>query len=136
MPNLKLIRERDAQGKVREIYDDIKKSMGWTYVPETFQAIAVNPEKLTTYWTHYKNVMTGGKLDRKTKEIIAIVTSAMNDCGLCVRFHMEAARKSGADEAELTEVMEVMAEVAKGNLIMATLNLGHQDLSRISSEQS
>ncbi len=136
MPNLKLIREKDAQGKVREIYDDIKKSMGWTYVPETFQAIAVNPEKLATYWNHYKNVMTQGKLDKKTKEIIAIVTSAMSDCGLCVRFHMEAARKAGADEAELTEVMEVMAEVAKGNLIMATLNLGHQDISRVSAEQS
>ena len=53
-----------------------------------------------------------------------MVVSAMSDCKLCVRFHANILRQQGMDDADLAEVMEVMTEVAKGNLIMNTLGLG------------
>ena len=80
MSSIKLVREEEAGSRVRAIYDDIKATMGWKFVPETFQLMAHNPDHLEAYWEQYKRVMSPGKLDLKTKEIIAYVVSAMNNC--------------------------------------------------------
>jgi len=82
LPNIKLVQEREASGKVKEIYEDIKATMGWSFVPETFQMIAHDPEHLESYWAHYKQVMGPGKLDLKTKKLIAYLVSVMNNCGV------------------------------------------------------
>ncbi len=82
MANIELVREQDASERVKAIYDDIKATMGWSFVPETFQLIAHNPEHLESYWAHYKLAMGPGKLDLRTKKIIAYVVSVMNNCGV------------------------------------------------------
>ena len=63
MANIKLVPEREASGRVKEIYEDIKATMEWSFVPETFQLIAHNPEHLESYWAHYKQAMGPGRLD-------------------------------------------------------------------------
>ena len=82
MTSMKLVRESEASGKVKEIYEDIKATMEWSFVPETFQVIALNPDHLESYWAHYKLVMGPGRLDSKTKKLIAYVVSVMNNCGV------------------------------------------------------
>jgi AhpD family alkylhydroperoxidase len=85
--------------------------MGWSFVPETFQALAINPEHLESYWGYYQRIMATGRVDRRTKEIIAVAVSALNDCGLCVRFHMDIAKRLGVTDEEMAEIIEVTAEV-------------------------
>ncbi len=80
MSSIKLIREQEAGSRVKAIYDDIKAAMGWKFVPETFQLMAHNPDHLEAYWEQYKRAMSPGKLDLKTKEIIAYLVSTMNSC--------------------------------------------------------
>ena len=82
MARVELVTEQQATGRVKEIYEEIKSTMGWEFVPQTFQLVAHNPDHLESYWTHYKRVMTDGRLDLKTKKIIAYVVSAMNNCGV------------------------------------------------------
>ncbi len=82
MARLEPVTEQQAQGRVREIYEDIRKTMGWEFVPQTFQVIAHNPEHLESYWEHYKQTMAPGRLDLKTKKLIAYIVSAMNNCGV------------------------------------------------------
>ena len=82
MPSIKLITVNEASGMVKEIYEDIKATMGWSFVPETFQMIAHDSSHLDTYWAHYKQTMTPGKLDLKTKKLIAYLVSVMNNCGV------------------------------------------------------
>ncbi len=82
MTSIKLVRESEATGKVMEIYEDIKATMEWQFVPETFQMIAHNPEHLESYWAHYKQAMGPGRLDLKTKKLIAYLVSVMNNCGV------------------------------------------------------
>ena len=43
LARVELITEQQATGRVKEIYEDIKTSMGWDMVPQTFQLIAHNP---------------------------------------------------------------------------------------------
>ena len=82
MAAIKLVREGEASEMVKGIYEDIKATMGWSFVPETFQVIAHNPEHLEAYWTHYKQAMGPGAVDLQTKKIIAYVVSAMNNCSV------------------------------------------------------
>ena len=56
--------------------------MGWELVPQTFQLIAHNPEHLESYWASYRQVMSPGRLDLRTKKLIAYVVSAMNNCSV------------------------------------------------------
>jgi len=42
-----------------------------------------------------------------------------------VRFHLDAVKHLGVDDAALAEIVEVMGEVAKGNLIMHSLGARH-----------
>ncbi len=81
MARVDLVTEQQATGRVKEIYEDIKEAMGWDYVPQTFQLIAHNPEHLESYWNHYKQTMSPGRLDLRTKKLIAYVVSVMNNCG-------------------------------------------------------
>ena len=82
MARVDLVTEQQATGRVKEIYEDIKATMGWEFVPQTFQLIAHNPEHLESYWNHYRQTMSAGKLDLKTKKLIAYIVSAMNNCGV------------------------------------------------------
>ena len=81
MANIKLVREESASDEVKDIYRDIKATMGWDFVPETFQMVAHDVSHLRSYWERYKRVMTPGKVDLRTKKLIAFVVSSINNCG-------------------------------------------------------
>lgn len=85
MANIKLLQETEVQGKTKEIYEDIKKTFG--ALPNFFKAMGANPDILEANWNRVKAIMTKGKLDRKTKEFIAVAVSATNSCKYCVNAH-------------------------------------------------
>ncbi|SRR6266545_5897784 len=81
MAAIAMVTEDQASGKVGEIYADIKASLGIDFVPNLYKVMAVKPEYLEANWNKVKAVMvTPGKLDRLTKEIIAVAVSAVNAC--------------------------------------------------------
>ena len=82
LARVELVTEQQATGRVKEIYGEIKATMGWDMVPQTFQLVAHNPDHLETYWEHYKLTMGPGRLDLKTKKLIAYIVSAINNCGV------------------------------------------------------
>ena len=81
MATITLIAEEDATGKARELYQDIKDTLGIDFVPNMYKAMAAKPEYLDIQWQKIKTVMKGpGKLDGLTREIIAVAVSAANQC--------------------------------------------------------
>ncbi len=78
MASIKLIPEDEATGKVKEVYEDIKSRLGIDFVPNLYKVMAPKPEYLEANWNKVKTVMIEpGKLDRLTKEIIAVAVSAV-----------------------------------------------------------
>jgi alkylhydroperoxidase family enzyme len=76
-----MIEEDEATGLVREVYDEIKKTFGIDFVPHLYRVMALNPAYLEANWNKVKAVMMQtGKLDRLTKEIVAVAVSAVNGC--------------------------------------------------------
>ena len=82
MASINLVREQEATERVKGIYEEIKTTMGWSFVPETCHVMAHNPEHLETYWAHYKQDMGPGRVDLQTKKLIAFVVSAINNCSV------------------------------------------------------
>ena len=81
MASIKMIDENDASGKVKEIYDEIKKSLGIDFVPNLYKVMAHNPDYLEVNWNKTKTVMHhNGKLDAVTKEAIAIAVATTLGC--------------------------------------------------------
>lgn len=106
MATIGLIPEEQATGKVKAVYSEIKKNFGT--IPSLFKAMAHNPEYLDASWQKLKVVMGPGKLDRKTKEMIAVAVSAANNCEYCVNAHTAALRRLGVGDSEIVEIMAVV----------------------------
>src|SRR2546421_7156651 len=108
MPLTRYVSEEEATGKVKEIYDEIKAARGLASVPNFWKTIAVNPDYLEVTWNNLKTVMKPGKLDRVTKEIIAVAVSATNNCEYCILSHTDALRQLGLDDEAIMELMAVV----------------------------
>ena len=73
MPTVEMISERDATGRVKEIYDEIRSSLGIDFGPNMYKLMAPKPAFLEANWQKVKAVMVEPeKIDRMTKEIIAV----------------------------------------------------------------
>jgi len=78
MSSIKLISEQEASGKVKDIYEEIKLVLGIDFVPNLYRSMAIKPNYLEVNWNKVKSVMIEhGKLDRFTKEAIAVAVSAV-----------------------------------------------------------
>ena len=72
MALLEPVSEKKAKGKVKKIYEDIKKTRKISKIPNFWKTIANAPNTLERTWNSLKQVMVKGSLDSLTKELIYI----------------------------------------------------------------
>ena len=118
MATVKLIEPEDAEGKVKEIYDDITKTRGGDKVNNIWKALANDPDLLEATWTRIKQVMAPGALDSVTKELIYIAVSITNSCEYCIKSHSSAAIKKGASKDMLAELNAVVGMANETNKLV------------------
>ena len=106
---VKVVEESEATGKVKDIYEDIKKTLGIDFIPNMYKAMANNPEYLDTAWNKIQAIMTRqGKLDSKTKDIVALTVSIMCGCDYCIGVYTETVKHAGLDDEALTELYSIV----------------------------
>jgi AhpD family alkylhydroperoxidase len=111
---VRLVDENAAGGKVREIFDDIKRTKGIDFVPKLWRVLATNSDQLELVWRQLKALMhpeaagRQSKLDAKTRETIALAVSATNGCAYCVNSHTAALNKLGVDAETLGEILAIV----------------------------
>ena len=118
MPIFKPIQESEAKGKVKEIYEEIKSVRKITEVPNFWKTIANNPESLERTWTSLKQVMKKGALDPVVKELIYVAVSVTNGCEYCIKSHSLAAKKKGATDEMLNEMIAVTGMANETNRLV------------------
>lgn len=59
-----------------------------------------------------------GQFSAAQKELIAVAIAVAKGCEDCILYHLDAARRHGADEAALIEVLEVAVEMGGGPAVM------------------
>ena len=72
MPIFKPIEEKDASGKVKEIYEDIKNKRQINEIPNFWKNMANSPDTLERTWNSLQQVMQKGSLDPVVKELIYV----------------------------------------------------------------
>jgi AhpD family alkylhydroperoxidase len=109
MASIELILEEESSSKVKDVYDEIRTTLGIDFVPNMYKALAVNPDYLEITWKKVQAVMgKDGSLGRKTKDIVALTVSIMSGCDYCIGVYNEAVKHAGLDDKALLELYEVI----------------------------
>ena len=118
MSIFKPIKESKAKGKVKKIFADIKKTRSIKKIPNFWRSIAHNPELLERTWDNLKQIMRKGSLDPVTKELIYVAVSITNSCEYCIRSHTAAAKKKGATNQMIKEMIDVVGIANQNNKLV------------------
>ncbi len=117
MATVPLIEYEDAPAEVRAVFDDILETRNLRQVNNFWKALAHHPPTLKRTWESLKAVMGDGTLDPLVKELVYVAVSATNGCGYCIHSHTAAARKLGATEAMIGELLAVTAMANETNAL-------------------
>lgn len=76
---VKTVEEAAAQGVLQTLYAQLHKQMGM--VPNILKVFSLHPEAMRATMNLFQTLMYGaGPLPRATREMIALVVSAINRC--------------------------------------------------------
>lgn len=112
---------KTGDAKAQQLQAGIEKKFG--FVPEAFQAMGNNGDFLESVMA--MSASAGKALDAKTKELICIAISAVNNCPYCVDAHRAMALKAGVSDEEITAAMEVAAMMSAFNSFNKAIGLNH-----------
>lgn len=74
---IRWIDEKDAKGRLREIYE----RLGGSGIDHILKIHSLNPESLDGHHRYYEHIMRGPSgLSRAEREMIAVAVSAANHC--------------------------------------------------------
>ena len=118
MPILKIVSEKKAKGKVKIIFNDIKKARNIKMIPNFWKTIAIDPDTLERTWNSLQQVMQKGAIDPLVKEMIYVAVSMTNSCEYCIRSHTLAAKKKGMSNKMLKKLIAVVAMANETNRLV------------------
>ena len=118
MTIFKKISENEATGKVKEIFEEIKEARQITEIPNFWKTMANSPETLERTWRSLQQVMGKGELDPAVKELIYVAVSITNNCEYCIKSHSLAARKKGATDAMINEMIAIVGMANETNRLV------------------
>jgi len=111
--------EKNVKGKVKKVFNDIKKTRKINKIPNFWKSLAHNPDNLERTWNNLKQIMKEGTLDSVTKELIYVAVSITNNCDYCIRSHTAAAKKKGATDEMIKEMIDVVGFANQNNKFVA-----------------
>jgi AhpD family alkylhydroperoxidase len=112
---VKMVEYDSAPAEVKAVYDDIMATRKIDWVNNFWKTLASHPPTLRRIWTGVKEVMSPGRLDPLTKEMIYVAVSATNNCEYCIHSHIASARAKGMTDQMLAEVLAVAAMANQTN---------------------
>ena len=118
MSIFKPVNENKVSGKVKKVFNNIKKERKIKAIPNFWKTIANDPKTLERTWKSLKEIMKKRALDPLTKEMIYIAVSMTNSCEYCIRSHTAAARKKGMSDKMLKELIAVVGMANETNRLV------------------
>ncbi len=72
---------------------------------------------MKAFWAFDKAAMADGAISSKNKELIALAVAFTTQCPYCIEVHSGKARKAGATDPEIAEVVSIAAALRAGAAI-------------------
>lgn len=105
MPYIETIQHENAEGQLKEIYDDLVKSRG--KIAEVHKIQSLNPQSILDHMGLYMTIMFGkSPLKRVHREMMAVIVSIANNCEYCQVHHLEAVQNFWKDETKLSQLQQ------------------------------
>lgn len=76
----------------------------------------------------------GGALDKRTKELLGLVASAVLRCDDCIRYHLEACHKLGMRKEEVVESLGI-ATLVGGTIVIPHLRRAYEFWDALENER-
>lgn len=118
----------DARGATQELFAAIQKQMGG--VPNIFRTMGHSPAALKGY-LELSAALSGGSLDAKLREQIAIACAGSNGCDYCASAHTALGRMAGLDAAEMARNLSGSATDPKAHAIVTFVRKVVRERARI-----
>ncbi len=97
MAYIRIIEPEEAEGELKEIYDDLIQKRG--KLAEIHKLQSLNPRSIVDHMDLYMTIMFGSSpLKRPQREMIAVMVSRENDCRYCQKHHGAALEHYWKDE--------------------------------------
>ena len=112
------ISDKEASGKVKEIFDEIKEARQITEIPNFWKTMANSPETLERTWRSLQQVMKKGALAPEIKELIYVAVSITNACEYCIKSHTLAEKKKGATDEMINEMIAIVGMANETNRLV------------------
>jgi uncharacterized peroxidase-related enzyme len=105
MPFIEIIQPEQADGELKEIYDDLVASRG--KIAEVHKIQSLNPASITCHMELYMTIMFGkSPLKRVHREMMAVIVSISNQCQYCQVHHLEAVKNYWKDDEKIKSLQE------------------------------
>jgi len=103
---IKMIKPNEAEGEVKEIYDDIIKTKGQRWLVPLWGLFAHRPKLLKLWWELTKTLqIEKGKVDKSLMNSISLVSAVAADCARCVDNHqIMLIEKLGFSEEKVEQI--------------------------------
>lgn len=129
MPRIPNLPEADATDKVAQTYGRIKEMFGSDAVPHVFLAYGQVPSFLQDFYMNFKKfVYSDGKLDAKTKAVLALAVSTNADSDPWSEFLIERCRTLGISQQQIAEVVALSATNAMYNTFFKFRDISGSDV--------
>lgn len=109
MTRIKMIDEKEAKGKVKELYDKILTRE--PHVPGLLKIFSLKADLLELMVRLY-DILMGSKsmLSIELKDFIALAVSIVNSCDYCYESYVYALKQLGRTEEEIDHIIKNFAE--------------------------
>lgn len=107
---LTAINPAEATGKTKELLEAVKAKLG--RAPNLIKTLANSPAALEAY-LNFSASLSGGLLDGKLREQIALAVGEANRCQYCVSAHTAIGKMAGLDEETLKAARQASSSDAK-----------------------
>ena len=105
MPWIKEIDVNDAEGKLKEYFEELVKNRG--KVSNILKIQSLNPDSMKEHLDLYMSIMfSKSRLKRDEREMIAVVVSSLNICEYCINHHAEALKYYWKDDEKVQKLIK------------------------------
>ncbi|OLP54785.1 hypothetical protein BJF92_13315 [Rhizobium rhizosphaerae] len=77
-----------------------------------------SPDLFAGFTRVSKAAAASGRMTAAQKELVAVALAVSKGCEDCILYHVDAALRHGAEEADLVEVLDVAVEMGGGPAVM------------------
>ena len=110
MAYIRYIPPSRAAGRLAHVYREVRAEV--PRVPNLMQVFSLRPETMEAIYHSWLAIMWNGRVERQTKELVAVAVSRVARCEYCVDAHMVFLQAAGLDRNKAYEAEAKLHEAA------------------------